>query len=140
MYRDNKKIAWLLFKSNAPNSEIVKNCLIKRSLIYKMKKNKEVIEKLADEPAYRLTTYAQELIENKFYEDYRWIVKNPRERDIYDFKNLISIDQNARLVSPVIVTPEIKKYEHIRNIHNEVPLFDRNLADARQLALQSVGF
>lgn len=140
MYRDNKKIEWLLFERNANNTEIVKKCQINRSLIYKLKKNKELIDELADVAAYCLTTYAQELLENKFYENYRWVVADTREIDVYNFRNLIGINQNAKLVSQVVVTPEVKKYEHIKEIHNEVPLFHKNLVDGRELALQSVGF
>lgn len=101
MYRDNKKIEWLLFESNVNNTEIVKKCQINKSLIYKLKKNKE----LADVAAYCLTTYVQELLENKFYENDRWVVADTREIDVYNFRNLIGINQNAKLVSQVFVTP-----------------------------------
>lgn len=115
MYRDNKKIEWLLFESNANNTEIGKKCQINRSLIYKLKKNKELFDELAD-------------------------VADTREIDVYNFRNLIGINHNAKLVSQVVVTPEVKKYEHIKEIHNEIPLFHKNLVDARKLAVQSVGF
>lgn len=71
----------MLFESNANNTEIVKKCQINRSLIYKLKKNKE----LADVAAYCLTTYAQELLENKFYENDRWVVADTCEGSVAKF-------------------------------------------------------
>lgn len=140
MYRNNEKIAWLLVESNAKYSEIAKKCQINLKKLYKLKKDKELIKELANAPAHRLTVYAQEILELHYYEEYRWVVTDNRQLELYNFRNLNGMNRDAKLVSQVSVTPEVKKYEHIKKINTDIPLFTRHLADARKAALNSVGF
>lgn len=140
MYIDIKKIDWLLFDSKVKNNEIAKKCQVKLKMLYKLKKEKMLVTELDNDSAHRLTLFAQELIELTYYEEYRWVVTQNRQLDLYSFRNINVMNRDAKLVSQVHITPEVKKYESIKKIQEEYHLFSKHLDEARKSALSSVGF